>query len=160
MNRIRNSLRPILAERLAPPALEGTLELKLPPRFPPFRPNCPGPLTPMRAGNKDLPEHPWEARSSEGATGGSGPPTSADGTPESSDPGPNRPVPPADGYPCRGRSLRPTSTSGTRPMESWVEEHLLTELDETSHRFTVQVLAAEAGLYAFPARYYDPQTSR
>jgi RHS repeat-associated protein len=44
--------------------------------------------------------------------------------------------------------------------ESWVEEHLTTQLNETSHRFTGQELDEETGLYAFPARYYDPQTSR
>jgi RHS repeat-associated protein len=29
-----------------------------------------------------------------------------------------------------------------------------------THRFTGQELDPETGLYAFPARYYDPQTSR
>jgi RHS repeat-associated protein len=44
--------------------------------------------------------------------------------------------------------------------ESWVAEQLTTQINEMSHRFTGQELDQETGLYAFPARYYDPQTSR
>ena len=44
--------------------------------------------------------------------------------------------------------------------EAWVEEHLSTEIHRMSHRFTGQELDPETGLYAFPARNYDPRTSR
>ena len=69
----------------------------------------------------------------------------------------------ADGVPLPGtlpRFLGYEHFQYTPYGESWVEEHLTTQLNETSHRFTGQELDEETGLYAFPARYYDPQTSR
>ena len=44
--------------------------------------------------------------------------------------------------------------------EAWVEEHLSSKIHRVSHRFTGQELDPETGLYAFPARNYDPRTSR
>jgi len=44
--------------------------------------------------------------------------------------------------------------------ESWVAEDLNQQTTTMTHRFTGQELDQETGLYAFPARYYDPQTSR
>ena len=44
--------------------------------------------------------------------------------------------------------------------EAWVEEHLSSRIHRMSHRFTDQELDPETGLYAFPARNYDPRTSR
>ena len=44
--------------------------------------------------------------------------------------------------------------------EAWVEEHLSSRIHRMSHRFTGQELDPETGLYAFPARNYDPRTSR
>lgn len=44
--------------------------------------------------------------------------------------------------------------------ESWVEEHLSSKTTEMSHRFTGQELDEETGMYSFPARYYEPVTSR
>ena len=44
--------------------------------------------------------------------------------------------------------------------EVWVEEHLSSKIHRMSHRFTGQELDPETGLYAFPARNYDPRTSR
>ena len=44
--------------------------------------------------------------------------------------------------------------------EAWVEEHLLSKIHRMNHRFTGQELDPETGLYAFPARNYDPRTSR
>ena len=44
--------------------------------------------------------------------------------------------------------------------EVWVEEHLSSKIHRTNHRFTGQELDPETGLYAFPARNYDPRTSR
>ena len=44
--------------------------------------------------------------------------------------------------------------------EAWVEEHLSSSIHRMSHRFTGQELDPETGLYAFPARNYDPRTSR
>ena len=44
--------------------------------------------------------------------------------------------------------------------EVWVEEHLSSRIHRMSHRFTGQELDPETGLYAFPARNYDPRTSR
>ena len=44
--------------------------------------------------------------------------------------------------------------------EAWVEEHLSSKIHRMSHRFTGQELDPETGLYAFPARNYDPRTSR
>jgi RHS repeat-associated protein len=40
--------------------------------------------------------------------------------------------------------------------ESWVSEDLNQQSTTMTHRFTGQELDAETGLYAFPARYYDP----
>ena len=42
--------------------------------------------------------------------------------------------------------------------EAWVEEHLSSKIHRMSHRFTGQELDPETGLYAFPARNYDPKT--
>ena len=44
--------------------------------------------------------------------------------------------------------------------ESWVSENLDNDLFSMTHRFTGQELDPETGLYAFPARNYDPRTSR
>ena len=44
--------------------------------------------------------------------------------------------------------------------ESWVAEDLNQQTTTMTHRFTGQELDTETGLYAFPARYYHPQTSR
>ena len=44
--------------------------------------------------------------------------------------------------------------------ESWVSENLNNDLFSMTHRFTGQELDPETGLYAFPARNYDPRTSR
>jgi RHS repeat-associated protein len=44
--------------------------------------------------------------------------------------------------------------------EPWVDESFSNKLATMTHRFTGQELDRETGLYSFPARYYDPQTSR
>ena len=44
--------------------------------------------------------------------------------------------------------------------EVWVEEHLSSRIHRMTHRFIGQELDPETGLYAFPARNYDPRTSR
>ncbi len=44
--------------------------------------------------------------------------------------------------------------------ESWISEQLGDTVFTMTHRFTGQELDPETGLYAFPARNYDPRTSR
>ncbi len=44
--------------------------------------------------------------------------------------------------------------------ESWISEQLGNTVFTMTHRFTGQELDPETGLYAFPARNYDPRTGR